>query len=102
MSSVCHSLAIISFSCILYFYCTSFSQASDVASLGMRQSPRGLMEMLPTLGPSGRHERLNCWLKKRRMKVLSHLRMVSSSYVPLKVREARKNILAGRKPKRRK
>lgn len=36
------------------------------ASLGMRQSPRGLRLTLLTLGPSGRQERLNCWLKKRR------------------------------------
>ena len=43
-----------------YSSSTSFSHKADDASLGMRQSPRGLMEMLPTLGPSGRQERLNC------------------------------------------
>ena len=36
------------------------------ASLGMRRSPLGEMATEPTLGPSGRQERLNCWLKKRR------------------------------------
>ena len=36
------------------------------ASLGMRQSPRGLRATEPTLGPSARQERLNCWEKKRR------------------------------------
>ena len=39
------------------------------ASLAMRQSPRGDRLTLPTLGPSGRQERLNCWLKNRRQKV---------------------------------
>ena len=72
------------------------------ASLGIRQSPRGLIEILPTLGPSGKQERLNCWLKKRRQKVCNHFLMVSSSYIPLNVRAARKNILEGRKPQRRK
>ena len=47
-------------------------------------------------------ERLNCWLKKRRQKVCNHFLMVSSSYIPLNVRAARKNILEGRKPQRRK
>ena len=42
-----------------------------LASLGMRQSPRGERLTLPTLGPSGMHERLNCWLKKRRVNVSS-------------------------------
>ncbi len=60
-------------------YASSFNQISTEASLGIRQSPRGLREMLPTLGPSGRQERLNCWLKKRRKNVASHFLMVSSS-----------------------
>ncbi len=42
------------------------SHISPPASLGIFQSPRGLMETLPTFGPSGRQERLYCWLKKRR------------------------------------
>ena len=51
----------------------------DSRSDGMRQSPRGERDTEPTLGPSGRQERLNCWLKKRRMKVPSHFRSVASS-----------------------
>ena len=45
---------------------TSCSQAAAEASEGMRQSPRGERVTEPTLGPSGRQERLNCWAKKRR------------------------------------
>ena len=55
------------------------SQMALEASLGMRQSPRGERLTLPTLGPSGRQERLNCWLKNRRRKVVSHFLIVSSS-----------------------
>ena len=33
------------------------------ASLGMRSPPLGDTSTLPTFGPSGRQERLNCWLK---------------------------------------
>jgi hypothetical protein len=42
------------------------SQVDASASLGIRQSPRGERLTLPTFGPSGTHDRLNCWLKKRR------------------------------------
>ena len=80
----------------------SLSHKSEEASLGIRQSPRGLSDTLPTLGPSGKHERLNCWLKKRRQKVCNHFLIVSSSYTPLKVRMAKKYILEGANPKRRK
>lgn len=45
---------------------SSFSQRPAQASLGMRQSPLGDSVTEPTLGPSGRQERLNCWAKKRR------------------------------------
>lgn len=47
------------------FYSDSASRShSDTeASLGMRQSPRGERLIEPTFGPSGRAERLNCWLK---------------------------------------
>ena len=45
---------------------SSSIQRLFTASLGMRQSPRGLRATEPTLGPSGRQERLNCWEKKRR------------------------------------
>ena len=43
------------------------------ASEGIRKSPRGDNATEPTLGPSGRQERLNCWAKKRQQKVRSHL-----------------------------
>ena len=36
------------------------------ASLGIRQSPRGERLTVPTFGPSGTHDRLNCWRKNRR------------------------------------
>ena len=44
----------------------SSSHRRATASLGIRQSPRGERVTEPTLGPSGRQERLNCWAKKRR------------------------------------
>mgnify|MGYP002512407217 CR=1 FL=1 len=50
------------------------------ASDGILQSPLGLNEILPTFGPSGKQERLNCWLKNRLKKVRSQCRMVSLSY----------------------
>ena len=50
------------------------------ASLGILQSPRGESETQTTFGPSGIQLRLNCWVQKRRMNVLSHLSMVASSY----------------------
>ena len=43
------------------------SHAAGSASLGIRQSPRGERLTVPTFGPSGTHERLNCWLKNRRV-----------------------------------
>ena len=41
----------------------SASQRLTLASDGMRRSPRGERATLPTFGPSGRQERLNCWEK---------------------------------------
>ena len=38
----------------------SSSQILEEISLGIRQSPRGERETLPTFTPSGKHERLNC------------------------------------------
>jgi len=32
----------------------SLSHKAELASLGIRQSPRGLIDILPTLGPSGK------------------------------------------------
>ena len=37
-----------------YKFSISLSQIAELASLGIRQSPLGLIEILPTLGPSGR------------------------------------------------
>ena len=34
--------------------------AQPSLSQSILQSPRGLIEILPTLGPSGKQERLNC------------------------------------------
>ena len=62
----------------------SLSQIVELASLGIRQSPLGLMEILPTFGPSGRQERL-----KRRKKVDNHFFIVSLSYTSLKAILAR-------------
>ena len=84
----------------------SFSHSQLAASDGIRQSPRGESEQLPTFGPSGRHERLNCWAKKRRKNTVSHLCMVISLYgwlpwCPSNAWQARRNTLPGRNPKRR-
>ena len=45
---------------MVYSSSHSFSHEAALASLGIRQSPRGLSDTDPTLGPSGRQERLNC------------------------------------------
>ena len=42
------------------------SHKSATASEGMRKSPLGETDTLPTFGPSGKQERLNCCVKKRR------------------------------------
>ena len=68
------------------------------ASDGMVQPPRGDRLTEPTAGPSGMHERLNCWLKKRRTNVFSHFMMVASSYVDAKAFFAMKKILSGEYP----
>ena len=52
--------------------------SSDDASLGMRQSPLGDNETDPTLGPSGRQLRLNCWLKNLLKKFLAAFLTFSS------------------------
>ena len=59
---------------------TSLSHRAALASEGIRQSPRGESATLPTRGPSGKQERLNCWEKNRRRKVRSQA-LISS---PLK------------------
>ena len=39
-----------------YKFSISLSHIAELASLGILQSPRGLIEILPTLGPSGKEE----------------------------------------------
>ena len=58
---------------------SSRSHAAAEASEGMRQSPRGESVTEPTFGPSGMAERLNCWVKKRRTKTVSHRRIAARS-----------------------
>lgn len=45
---------------------TSRIHPAAQASLGIRQSPLGETATLPTFGPSGRQERLNCCMKNLR------------------------------------
>ena len=45
---------------------SSAIQRAALASLGIRQSPRGDRAAEPTLGPSGTQLRLNCWEKNLR------------------------------------
>ena len=78
-----------------YRLSASLSHSADTASDGIRQSPRGESVTVPTFGPSGRQERLNCCVKKRRIKVVSHFLMVASSYTPAKVLCAARKILRG-------
>ena len=69
----------LSYTQIYHIFSASCIHIAAIASEGMRQSPRGLKLTLPTLGPSGKQERLNCWLKKRRTNTRNHFLMVSSS-----------------------
>lgn len=50
----------------------SLSHPAAHASLGILQSPLGDSATVPTFGPSGRQERLNCWEKNLRQNVSSH------------------------------
>ena len=85
--------------CVSYRLSHSFSQLADEASLGICQSPLGDSPQVPTLGPSGRHERLNCWLKNRRQNTDNHFFIVASSYwLQEKAWRASIYILLGRKP----
>lgn len=43
-----------------HFVIVQLSHKAEEASLGIRQSPLGERLTDPTLGPSGRQERLNC------------------------------------------
>ena len=68
------------------------------ASLGMRQSPRGDNPTMPTFGPSGKHERLNCCEKNRRQNVVSHFLIVALSYSSANASLARIYIFEGENP----
>ena len=47
-----------------YRLSASLSHSADTASDGIRQSPRGESVTVPTFGPSGRQERLNCCVEE--------------------------------------
>lgn len=72
------------------------SQAT--ASLGIFQSPLGEKDTEPTLGPSGSALLLNCWVKKRRIKVFSHFSITAFSNCPTKAAFASRRILSGVSP----
>ena len=55
----------------------SSSQRAAEQSLGILQSARGERVTEPIFGPSGRQERLNCWLKNRRTKVVRQVLICS-------------------------
>ena len=78
----------------------SFSQTLAEASLGIRQSPRGESVTVPTFGPSGRHDRLNCCAKNRRQKVFNHFKITSFGYASAKEMQAMRKILDGANPQR--
>ena len=61
LAAAIHSLRL-----FFYSFSKSASQTAAEASDGIRQSPRGESVTDPTLGPSGKQLRLNCWAKKRR------------------------------------
>ena len=49
-----------------YNVSSSFSHMAALASLGILRSPLGDTATEPTLGPSGRQDLLNCWVKNLR------------------------------------
>ena len=50
----------------IYSFSNAFIHKAAEASLGMRKSPLGETDTLPTFGPSGRQDRLNCCVKNLR------------------------------------
>ena len=56
-----------------FAFSRALSHTSAHASLGILQSPLGDSATVPTFGPSGRQERLNCWMKNRLQNVYNHL-----------------------------
>lgn len=70
---------------VYYFSLSASSSHSRAdASDGIRQSPRGESVTVPTFGPSGRQERLNCCAKNLRRKVRSQCSITSLPYSPSK------------------
>ena len=64
----CRPVVKICYETLRFLFFAAYGHQSD----GIRQSPRGESVTVPTFGPSGRQERLNCCVKKRRIKVVSH------------------------------
>ena len=60
LGSTAHEVVGVVMFVLPYKFSISLSHIAELASLGILQSPRGLIEILPTLGPSGKQERLNC------------------------------------------
>ena len=56
--------------------------------------------MVPTFGPSGRQERLNCWEKNRLMKTRSHFSISSAVRSPSKAALASASTFDGLAPYR--
>ena len=78
-----------------YRLSASLSHSADTASDGIRQSPRGESVTVPTFGPSGRQERLNCWAKNRRKNVSIQRSSVSRVYTPANAYIAAASSFAG-------
>ena len=79
----CHRIVRKSYSPVIFL--SHIFHISLEASDGIRQSPLGDSVTEPTFGPSGRQERLNCWMKNRLINVVSHLWIVSESNTPANV-----------------
>ena len=92
------------FAAILFYgyILQNLSHSVNSASDGIRKSPRGERLTEPTLGPSGKHERLNWLMKNLLIKSLSHSLSCSSEYLPEKARDAINSSFCGLVPKRRK
>jgi len=76
-------------------YCRCLKKITDFCGI---QSPLGERLIVPTFGPSGRHDLLNCWLKKRFTNTFNHFFIVSSVYLPSKAFFARISIFPGAAP----
>ena len=77
-----HFLFIVSF--LFYKVSSSFIHTATQASLGILQSPRGESATVPTFGPSGRQDLLNCWEKNSPAECLQPLQDRFPVVFPLK------------------